>query len=249
MPCADKNVRCEQYALLVIFCVAFIAEDRFIKEADLFSAVLGFLHSLQCNGDHIPSYVIKATFFLLAVCQEHCEDLNLTSVNLICKILEDAQDVKILHFHHPFYLKFFFRYPQLMENYGCSIITFWILNEDPIQICEDGRLSEDCKISELTNNQGYFLPLLNILQSNHNSIPVFLELIIRGPSELSQKVLLVLKVFLKGNVSSFVSGFFANQLLKVLQKILIQSTDAKLQGNFPTFPMLISYISLKHLSF
>ncbi|CAH2312236.1 meiosis inhibitor 1 [Pelobates cultripes] len=252
-PNSRKDLRFQQHSLIVIFCVAFMMEDSMCSKADLFWAVLGFLHSVQCHGDHTSLYVIRAALYLLAICQDECTLLpttslsgiwllNLTSINMICRILEDAADIQMLYFHHPLYLKFFFRYPKLRESYGCKITKLWMTYEDNTsQMCDEDRLSEDCK-----NNQCCFLPLLNILHSDPNSLLVFLDLIVSGPLELSHKVLLILKIFLKENESSFVSGLFASRLLQVLQRILMQSTNVGLQDkNLPLILSLLYLVQLK----
>ncbi|XP_053326254.1 meiosis inhibitor protein 1 [Spea bombifrons] len=187
-PSDHNSLMHQQHSLLVIFCVAYVMEDRFIPEADLFCTVLGFLHCTQSRAGHIPLYVIRAAFYLLAVCQEKSEDLStvkshvinpslcfiwglIVSVNLLCTILKSVPDIQLLYFHHPLFLKFFFRYPQLIENYGGKIIKLWITYKGSN---DDGRSSGDCSVSLLTNNECTFLPLQSILQSNPNSVKVFL---------------------------------------------------------------------------
>ncbi|KAM8930682.1 LOW QUALITY PROTEIN: meiosis inhibitor protein 1 [Pelodytes ibericus] len=235
-------LRCQQHSLLIIFCVAFINKDKFIPEADLLWAVLAFLHSVQCQGDQISSYVIRASIYLLAVCQDRCEELNTTSVNMICGILEDIPDFQILYFHHPLYLKFFFRYPQLRQNFGCKIAQLWITYEDCSEMCEEDKSAQDCNMGGL-KKQCSCLYFLNILHSDPNSILVLLDLIITGPVEMSYKVLLILKTFLKENNNSFISDLLSSRLLQVLQSILIRSSGVDLQAD-TNLPLILSLLYL-----
>ncbi|XP_056384079.1 meiosis inhibitor protein 1-like [Hyla sarda] len=127
----DREVLiCKQQALLIIACVAYLMEDRFISETDLWWTVQSYLHSLQSHGDQVPPYVVRAVLYLLARSQDKCEALNVMSVNMICKMLENVPDIQVVYCHHPLFLKLFFNYPQLMEKYGCPIMKCWINQED-----------------------------------------------------------------------------------------------------------------------
>uniref|UniRef100_A0A8C8RC31 Meiosis inhibitor protein 1 n=1 Tax=Pelusios castaneus TaxID=367368 RepID=A0A8C8RC31_9SAUR len=71
--CLDEALRSNQYCLLLLLYFAYAQEDRFVPEAELFSALRNFLLSVQDQGDCPPPYVFRAVLYLLAVCQEKRE--------------------------------------------------------------------------------------------------------------------------------------------------------------------------------
>uniref|UniRef100_A0ABI7ZD44 Meiotic double-stranded break formation protein 1 n=1 Tax=Felis catus TaxID=9685 RepID=A0ABI7ZD44_FELCA len=84
--------RQRQYCILLLFYLAYIHEDRFVSEAELFVAVQSFLLSLQDQDEHPPLTVIRASIYLLAICQDKddalAEDLIYSSpVDIARKVL------------------------------------------------------------------------------------------------------------------------------------------------------------------
>ncbi|XP_044157379.1 meiosis inhibitor protein 1 [Bufo gargarizans] len=78
-------LRCKQQALLIIACVAYLMEDRFVSETDLWWTVQSFLHSLQSHGDKVPLFVVRAALYLLARSQDKCEALNQKKDKAACE--------------------------------------------------------------------------------------------------------------------------------------------------------------------
>ncbi|XP_075689717.1 meiosis inhibitor protein 1 isoform X2 [Rhinoderma darwinii] len=210
----DREVlRCKQQALLIIACVAYLMEDRFISETDLCWTVQSFLHSVQSHGDHVPSYVVRAVLYLLARSQDKCEALNVITVNMVCKMLENVPDIQVAYFHHPLFLKLFFNYPQLMEKYGCLVMKCWIIQDD----CKEDE-SKASIITKLNPSvQWTSMPILSILHSCPDAIVILLDLMNSGSVELANKVLVILKSFLHGKHSFETSNLILNKLLKILQ--------------------------------
>ncbi|XP_011528245.1 meiosis inhibitor protein 1 isoform X11 [Homo sapiens] len=66
----EGAARQRQYCILLLFYLAYIHEDRFVSEAELFEAVQSFLLSLQDQGERPPLVVFKASIYLLAICQD-----------------------------------------------------------------------------------------------------------------------------------------------------------------------------------
>nr|XP_023486988.1 meiosis inhibitor protein 1 isoform X5 [Equus caballus] len=66
----EQAARQRQYCILLLFYLAYIHEDRFVSEAELFVAVQSFLLSLQDQGEQPPLVVFRASIYLLAVCQD-----------------------------------------------------------------------------------------------------------------------------------------------------------------------------------
>uniref|UniRef100_A0A7M4FN71 Meiotic double-stranded break formation protein 1 n=1 Tax=Crocodylus porosus TaxID=8502 RepID=A0A7M4FN71_CROPO len=75
--CLDEALRSHQYCFLLLLYFAYTMEDRFVPEAELFSAIRSFLLSVQDQGDYPPPYVFRAVLYLLAICQDKAEALDL----------------------------------------------------------------------------------------------------------------------------------------------------------------------------
>ncbi|XP_072277032.1 meiosis inhibitor protein 1 [Pyxicephalus adspersus] len=162
-----KDLRCHQQALICIACVAYLMEDRFIPEKDLFWAVLAFLHSVQSQQYNVSTCVTRASLYLLVRCQDKCKDMNMMSVNVVCRLIENISEVRLVYFHHPLFIKFFFHYPQLLEKYGSQIMKLWMHKEDSSTVSE--------KNSNLIPTAHDSLnPILNILHSYPNALLVLL---------------------------------------------------------------------------
>uniref|UniRef100_A0A8C4VBA6 Meiosis inhibitor protein 1 n=1 Tax=Gopherus evgoodei TaxID=1825980 RepID=A0A8C4VBA6_9SAUR len=81
--CLDEALRSHQYCLLLLLYCAYALEDRFVPEAELFSAIRNFLLSVQDQGDCPPPYVFRAVLYLLAVCQDKGEALDSVKADFI----------------------------------------------------------------------------------------------------------------------------------------------------------------------
>ncbi|XP_030882926.1 meiosis inhibitor protein 1-like, partial [Leptonychotes weddellii] len=66
----EGTARQRQYCILLLFYLAYIHEDRFVSETELFVAVQSFLLSLQEQGERPPLVVFRASIYLLAICQD-----------------------------------------------------------------------------------------------------------------------------------------------------------------------------------
>ncbi|KAG8436473.1 hypothetical protein GDO86_007533, partial [Hymenochirus boettgeri] len=223
----NKSLREHQYILLVIIFIAYIMEDRLVLETDLFWAVLSFLKSVQDVGDVIPSYILKASLYLLAVCQDKCETLTEPLLNGICRMLESITDLQIIYFHHPLFLKFFFNYPQLMKKFGGKIAEFYISMHD------------------FSNKMSTILPLNDILQRDPEAMLILLDIITNGSVELASKVFVILASFLYGTECSHISAVLCGRLLYILQRILIEGRSSEIKDNLPLILKLLYLVKIK----
>nr|XP_036862041.1 meiosis inhibitor protein 1 [Manis javanica] len=66
----EGTARQRQYCILLLFYLAYVHEDRFVSETELFVAVQSFLLSLQDQGERPPLTVFRASIYLLAICQD-----------------------------------------------------------------------------------------------------------------------------------------------------------------------------------
>ncbi|XP_077133549.1 meiosis inhibitor protein 1 isoform X2 [Ranitomeya variabilis] len=230
------EIRRKQQALLIIACSTFLVEDRFISETDLWWTVQSFLHSVQSHGDQVPSYVVRAVLYLLARSQDKCEALNKSSINMICKMLENVPEIQKVYFHHPLFLKLFFNYSQLMETYGCLVMKCWINQE---------YLKEDESTASIVSKlhptvRWTSTPIISILNYCPNAILILLDLMNSGSVEQADKVFVILKTFLHGKDSFESSNLISNKLLQILHDAMISSD---LQGE-QTLPSILTLLCL-----
>ncbi|KAM5148062.1 meiosis inhibitor protein 1 [Mantella aurantiaca] len=219
-----EDFRCHQQALIFIACVAYLTEDRFIPEMDLFWAVLAFLHSVQSQQYILSSCVTRASLYLLACCQDKCKAMNMMSVNLVCRLLENISEIRLVYFHHPLFLKFFFRYSQLLEKYGSQILELWIHQEESSFVSEENP---------------------NLVPPLHDNLKP--DLINSGSEELADKGLLILKSYIHENDSFDASDLLLNRLLRILQDIVVLR-DVKVEKKLPLILNLLCLAQQKDRS-
>ncbi|CAK7297211.1 Meiosis inhibitor protein 1 [Vulpes lagopus] len=126
----EKTARQRQYCILLLFYLAYIHEDRFVSEAELFVAVQSFLLSLQDQGERPPLVVFRASIYLVSLCQDKDRALDEAVVSAIRKFLEDIPDLRLVYTHHPLLLKFFLSYPELMSRFGHRVLELWFSWEE-----------------------------------------------------------------------------------------------------------------------
>ncbi|XP_069823398.1 meiosis inhibitor protein 1 isoform X2 [Dendropsophus ebraccatus] len=216
----DREVlRYKQQALLIVACVAYLMEDRFISETDIWWTVQNFLHSVHSHGDQVPPYVVRAVLYLLARSQDKCEALNVMSLDMICKMLDNLPDTQAVYFHHPQFLKLFFIYPQLMEKYGCPVMKCWINKEDCNK--DEPKASNATKLNPNVDKTSK--PIISILHNCPNASLILLDLMTSCSVELAEKVLVTLKTFLHENEHFEISSLISNKVLQILQDTMISS--------------------------
>ncbi|XP_066490300.1 meiosis inhibitor protein 1 [Tiliqua scincoides] len=240
----DETLRSHQYSLLLLFYFAFSQEDRFVPEAELFLAIRSFLLSLQDQGDCPPPYVFKAVLYLLAICQDETNTLDLVSLSAIRRILDVISDFSQVYIHHPLLLKFFLHYPELMGRFGHCILQLWFSCEDYNQNeSEDADTTLSSEFSDSSNNLN---SLLCMLKCNPSALLVLLDLICLGTKEVAHKVLLTLKTFLKRNEDIHLCDLLRSQFLQILQKLLVENSSSISQVN-QTLPVLLNLLFLVQL--
>ncbi|XP_025064706.1 meiosis inhibitor protein 1 [Alligator sinensis] len=242
--CLDEALRSHQYCFLLLLYFAYTMEDRFVPEAELFSAIRSFLLSVQDQGDCPPPYVFRAVLYLLAICQDKGEALDLSPLCAIKRIVENISDVGSIYVHHPLLLKFFLRYSELVGRFGHQILQLWFSWEDCSQMEIEDAASE--LSSGLPDCPNGFNSLLHILKGNSSILLILLDLVCSSTMEVAHKVLMTLKVFLKRNENVLVCDLLRSQFLQILQQLLVESSSATLQAN-RNLPLLLSLIFLVQL--
>ncbi|XP_034631052.1 meiosis inhibitor protein 1 isoform X3 [Trachemys scripta elegans] len=244
--CSDEALRSHQYCLLLLLYCAYALEDRFVPEAELFSAIRNFLLSVQDQGDCPPPYVFRAVLYLLAVCQDKGEALDSSPLCAIRRVLENTSDLSLVYIHHPLLLKFFLRYSEFMGRFGRRILQLWFSWEDYSQIETEDAVSG--LSSGLPDYPNSFTTLLHILKGNSSVLLILLDLICLSTTEVAHKVLVTLSMFLKINEDVVVCDLLRSQFLQILQKLLVESSSTTLQAskNLPLLLRLLFLVQLRN---
>ncbi|XP_072452375.1 meiosis inhibitor protein 1 isoform X6 [Notamacropus eugenii] len=223
----DEAARQRQYCLLLLLYLAYIHEDRFVPEAELFSAVRSLLLSVQDQGERPPPAVFRAALYLLTICQDKAEPLDKVPLNAIRKMLEGVPDLRLVYSHHPCTLKFFLMYPDLLSRFGHCVLELWLSREDGSgQEAEDPVSITPARPLALANPGD---PLLPILKSSSSVLLILLDLVYSSPMDIARKVLMVLRTFLEENENIQVGSLLRGHFLQILQQLLVDSGAAPLQ--------------------
>ncbi|XP_039353950.1 meiosis inhibitor protein 1 isoform X1 [Mauremys reevesii] len=244
--CLDEALRSHQYCLLLLLYCAYALEDRFVPEAELFSAIRNFLLSVQDQGDCPPPYVFRAVLYLLAVCQDKGEALDSSPLCAIRRVLENTSDLSLVYIHHPLLLKFFLRYSELMGRFGRRILQLWFSWEDYSQIETEDAVSG--LSSGLPDYPNSFTTLLHILKGNSSVVLILLDLVCLSTTEVAHKVLMTLSMFLKRNEDVVVCDLLRSQFLQILQQLLVESSSTTLRAskNLPLLLRLLFLVQLRN---
>ncbi|XP_074980307.1 meiosis inhibitor protein 1 isoform X3 [Caretta caretta] len=242
--CLDEALRSHQYCLLLLLYCAYALEDRFVPEAELFSAIRNFLLSVQDQGDCPPPYVFRAVLYLLAVCQNKGEALDLSPLCAIRRVLENTSDLSLVYIHHPLLLKFFLHYSELVGKFGHRILQLWFSWEDYSQIESEDAVSG--LSSSLPDYPNSFTTLLHILKENSSVLLILLDLVCLSTTEVAHKVLMTLSMFLKRNEDVVVCDLLRSQFLQILQQLLVESSSTTLRAS-KSLPLLLSLLFLVQL--
>ncbi|XP_001502653.4 meiosis inhibitor protein 1 [Equus przewalskii] len=241
----EQAARQRQYCILLLFYLAYIHEDRFVSEAELFVAVQSFLLSLQDQGEQPPLVVFRASIYLLAVCQDKDSALDKAVVSAIRKFLEGIPDLHLVYAHHPLLLRFFLLYPELMSRFGHRVLELWFSWED----------SSYEELDDLPSAGQPTLPaslaaLFHILRSSPSILLILLDLIYSSPVDTARKVLIILRTFLRRNEDVQVGGLIRGHFLLILQHLLVEhgASPSGASGNLPLLLSLLSLVQLRNES-
>ncbi|XP_051492886.1 meiosis inhibitor protein 1 [Apus apus] len=236
----DQSLCSHQHCFILLLYFAYTLGDRFVPEAELFLAIRDFLLSAQDHGDCPPPYVLRAALYLLAVCQDKGDALDLRSLCTIRRILDNLPDLSLVYIHCPLLLKFFLHYPELMGRFGHQVLQLWFSwGEHKRTETEEAGLGTSDQLNS-TN------PLLPILKSNSSILLILLDLVCSSPVEVAWKVLMTLRTFLERNEDVPVCDLLRSQFLQILQQLLVESSSASLQAN-RNLPVLLNLLFLVQL--
>nr|XP_051689989.1 meiosis inhibitor protein 1 isoform X3 [Oryctolagus cuniculus] len=238
----EGAARQRQYCILLLFYLAYIYEDRFVSKAELSVAVQSFLLSLQDQGECPPLIVLKASIYLLAICQDQDSALDEVVVSAIRKFLEGIVDLHLVYTHHPLLLRFFLLYPELMSRFGQRVLELWFSWED--SSCEE---LDDVPSAGHPALPASLAALFQTLRSSPSILLILLDLIYSSPVDTARKVLIVLRTFLRRNEDVQVGGLIRGHFLLILQHLLVEhgASPSGASGNLPLLLSLLSLVQLR----
>ncbi|NWX34438.1 MEII1 protein, partial [Notiomystis cincta] len=238
----DQSLCSHQHCFILLLYFAYTFGDRFVPDAELFLAVRNFLLSAQDHGDCPPPHILRAAFYLLAVCQDKGKALDMRSLSTIRRILDNLPDLSLVYVHCPLLLKFFLRYPELMGRFGHQVLQLWFSWED----CKQTEAEAEEADFGTSNQLNSVNPLLPILKSNSSILLILLDLVCSSSVEVAWKVLITLRTFLERNEDVLVCDLLRSRFLQILQQLLVESSSATLQAN-RNLPVLLSLLFLVQL--
>ncbi|KAM5250926.1 meiosis inhibitor protein 1 isoform 2-T2 [Hipposideros larvatus] len=238
----EGAARQRQCCILLLFYLAYVHEDRFISEAELFVAVQSFLLSLQDQGERPLLTVFRASIYLLAVCQDKDDALDEAVVSAIRKFLEGIPDLHVIYTHHPLLLRFFLLHPELMSRFGHRVLELWFSWEESSYEELDDVLSAGQPTLPAS-----LAALFHILRSSPSILLILLDLIYSNPKDIAHKVLIVLRTFLRRNEDVQVGGLIRGHFLLILQRLLVEhgASPSEASGNLPSLLSLLSLVQLR----
>ncbi|XP_077770458.1 meiosis inhibitor protein 1 isoform X9 [Canis aureus] len=149
----EKTARQRQYCILLLFYLAYIHEDRFVSEAELFVAVQSFLLSLQDQGERPPLVVFRASIYLVSLCQD--KDRALDEDLIYSSSVDTAHKVLIV-------LRMFLRRNEDVEVGG-------LIRGHFLLILQHLLVEHGASPSEASGNLPLLLSLLSLVQLKNMS--------------------------------------------------------------------------------
>ncbi|EHB11264.1 Meiosis inhibitor protein 1 [Heterocephalus glaber] len=241
----EGAARQKQYCILLLFYLAYIHEDRFVLEAELFVSVQCLLLSLQNQGERPPPMVFRASIYLLAICQDKDSALDEAVISAIRKFLEGISDLHLVYTHHPLLLKFFLLYPELMSRFGHRVLELWFSWEH-----SSYEELDDVPLAVQLNLPASLAALFQILRSSPSILLILVDLVYSSPVDVARKVLIILRTFLRRNKDIQVGGLIRGHFLLTLQHLLVEheTSPSGASGNLPLLLSLLSLVQLRNKS-
>ncbi|GAA6076498.1 meiosis inhibitor protein 1 isoform X1 [Tachysurus ichikawai] len=121
---ADQNT---QYCLLHLLYLSLISGDRLLPDATVFSSVMEFNNTVVEQCCTLPPSVLQSVLYLLSETQGSSSELDWPNLKSISKVLSSTPPSSSpLSVPHPSLLHFIFRYPELAEQFGTTVLTGWL---------------------------------------------------------------------------------------------------------------------------
>ncbi|XP_047672198.1 meiosis inhibitor protein 1 isoform X2 [Tachysurus fulvidraco] len=121
---ADQNT---QYCLLHLLYLSLVSGDRLLPDATVFSSIMDFNNTVVEQCCTLPPSVVQSVLYLLSETQENSSELDWPNLKSISKVLTSTPPSSSpLSVPHPSLLHFIFRYPELAEQFGATVLTGWL---------------------------------------------------------------------------------------------------------------------------
>ncbi|XP_062847001.1 meiosis inhibitor protein 1 isoform X2 [Trichomycterus rosablanca] len=209
VPAANQNA---QYCLLHLLYLSLLHGDRMLPDAAVFSSVGHFMCSVQEERDDLPQSVLQSVLYLLSVTQDSSPDLDWAPLNSISKALSSTPaSSSPLSSPHPSLLRFIFRYPELAERFGATLLAGWMKNG-----AEPSGKDPDVESSVL----------LELLEKSPATVLTMLAAACELEEAAGERLVDVIKCFLskEKNCDSAPLTQIKQALLQLLQKLTCDSS-------------------------
>ncbi|XP_040011897.1 meiosis inhibitor protein 1-like isoform X2 [Xiphias gladius] len=262
--CEYKGQRATQYCLVIVLHLALQQGDRLLPDQIVFSSVLWMLCSVQEQGScALPRSVLRSALYLLAMTQDKSRNLNGAPLNCISKALSSCQSFSSLYIHHPAFLHFICRYPELAEKFGPLVLELWLTKQ--AQHTDEGQTMADIqekgeKIKSHADERQDKVPdtetmeLVTLIEKYPAVIVTLLDMICTREAPLAERALGVLEVFLRGQSDYEVDlcAQLGPALLQALQRLSVENVGHGLgqgrneQGN--SLPLVLRLLCVTQAS-
>ncbi|XP_046700431.1 meiosis inhibitor protein 1-like isoform X6 [Silurus meridionalis] len=203
----EANLR-TQYCLLHLLYLSWIHGDRMLPDATVFSSVVEFISAAVEHCDALPPSVLHSVLYLLSETQENSSDLDRPSVKIIIKVLSSTHlSSSPLSIPHPSLLHFIFRYPELAELFGATVLSRWL------------RRGKELTGKALDPDQRV---LMKLLEKNHSVLLTMLGVLFEEEQEeVAECAVNAIQSFLmvQQNCSSVSQSLLKPSVLQILQKL------------------------------
>ncbi|XP_061556913.1 meiosis inhibitor protein 1 [Phycodurus eques] len=252
--CDYKGPRATQYCLLIILHLALQQGDRLLPDQTVFSSVMWLLRSVQEEGScTLPTLVLRASLYLLAVTQDKSTTLDGAPLDCINKALSSCQSFSSLYIHHPAILHFICGHPLLKERFGALVLELWLTKQAQSTDTEltmmrcSGEAQEQEPATEIVE-------LLSVLKKHQSVILILLDIVCTREASLAELALSVLMVLLDGqsNFEADLCTSLKPALLQALQRLSFESIghvhEQKPVEEVNSLPLVLRLLCVTHAS-
>ncbi|XP_075879735.1 meiosis inhibitor protein 1 isoform X2 [Nelusetta ayraudi] len=218
--CEYKGPRATQYCLLSVLHLAHRHGDRPLSDQTVFSSVAWLLRSVQEQGDCAPPRsVLRSALYLLAAAQDKSPDLDEASLNCVSKAMSSCQNFSSLYFHHPALLFLVWRYPELADKFGSTVLELWLIKagERTAAGSADGRQDPvtDAETEEL----------LSLIKKHPTATLTLLKAVCAGEALLAGRALAALEALLSRprDYDDDLSARLKSASLQALQRLSVDN--------------------------
>ncbi|XP_075879739.1 meiosis inhibitor protein 1 isoform X6 [Nelusetta ayraudi] len=220
--CEYKGPRATQYCLLSVLHLAHRHGDRPLSDQTVFSSVAWLLRSVQEQGDCAPPRsVLRSALYLLAAAQDKSPDLDEASLNCVSKAMSSCQNFSSLYFHHPALLFLVWRYPELADKFGSTVLELWLIKAGERTAVQAG--SADGRQDPVTDAETE--ELLSLIKKHPTATLTLLKAVCAGEALLAGRALAALEALLSRprDYDDDLSARLKSASLQALQRLSVDN--------------------------